>query len=358
MGSTNVLQQIEVDRWSPVPIYHQMSEGFRALIQAGTLAPGDPLPTVSRMAAHYGTSTSTVMRAVDKLAADGMVVTRRGARTCVRAQSAPSTEMLFPKQTTSARILVYLDQLLEGLRQGYGQSSRRFWTTYLDDVHNADELLGIFQLRATDSMVIYRPTEPLIPILQQVAAAVPTVSLFYPIPDAPADTVLADPVTPLTDLLQKRLAAGQRHFAYVGGKAATQSESAQHCPYRTTRECFANTMRRANIEPLWFETDCPDANAAAKIAKKIPAGSVLVADHPQLSLLLDPDSTRFDAISYTECRSTLDLVRGKVTTLYLGLEALGGAATSLLVKRSRDSRMRKPRQLRLQPQVIVSDAAI
>jgi DNA-binding GntR family transcriptional regulator len=50
-----------------------VAAGLRARIEAGEWQPGEALPTVAQLAAHYGVARSSVTRALRALEAEGLV---------------------------------------------------------------------------------------------------------------------------------------------------------------------------------------------------------------------------------------------------------------------------------------------
>ena len=66
------------------PIYRQLRDRVVAMIIEGTLAEGDPLPSVRTVAAEYRLNPLTVLKAYQELAADDLVETRRGRGMFVR----------------------------------------------------------------------------------------------------------------------------------------------------------------------------------------------------------------------------------------------------------------------------------
>lgn len=67
----------------PVSLYFQLHQHLVDRIRAGEFGPGTPLPTEMEMCAQYGVSRITVRRALDALAAEGLLSRRRGVRTFV-----------------------------------------------------------------------------------------------------------------------------------------------------------------------------------------------------------------------------------------------------------------------------------
>ncbi|CAN0214027.1 unnamed protein product, partial [Phaeothamnion confervicola] len=72
-----------VDSGMPTPLYHQIYLILREQIRAGAFESGARLPTEAEISAAYSVSRITAKRALDELAADGLVVRRRGRGTSV-----------------------------------------------------------------------------------------------------------------------------------------------------------------------------------------------------------------------------------------------------------------------------------
>lgn len=77
-------------------IHHEL----KARITRGDLAPGAPLPTQHELMVTYGVAQGTVRQALDRLAADGLVVAQRGKGTFV-ADPALRTAIATPVKTKS-----------------------------------------------------------------------------------------------------------------------------------------------------------------------------------------------------------------------------------------------------------------
>lgn len=60
------------------PIYRQLRDRVVAMILEGTLAEGEPLPSVRSVAADYRLNPLTVLKGYQELAAEDLVETRRG----------------------------------------------------------------------------------------------------------------------------------------------------------------------------------------------------------------------------------------------------------------------------------------
>ena len=79
------------------PIYVQIGQNVRRLIAREDLRPGDKLPSARELAQVLGVNPNTVVHAYSRLEFEGMIETRRGLGTFVRADA--------PVRTTKKEIL-------------------------------------------------------------------------------------------------------------------------------------------------------------------------------------------------------------------------------------------------------------
>jgi len=80
---------LELDPKSPLPAYLQIRDRIIALINEGTLRPGDRLPPSREFAKRIGVHRSTVVRAFDEIRALGYLESRPGSYTTVRRRARP-----------------------------------------------------------------------------------------------------------------------------------------------------------------------------------------------------------------------------------------------------------------------------
>jgi len=73
---------VALDRNSFKPIYYQLSDNLRAIIDGG-LSPGDQIPSENELIAQYSVSRNTVRLAIDTLIRDGLVYRVKGKGTFV-----------------------------------------------------------------------------------------------------------------------------------------------------------------------------------------------------------------------------------------------------------------------------------
>ncbi len=74
---------MNIDRNSPVPLYHQLRELLADRLAGGEWQPGDMLPTEEQLEAQYSLSRITVRRALKELELDGLISRFRGKGTFV-----------------------------------------------------------------------------------------------------------------------------------------------------------------------------------------------------------------------------------------------------------------------------------
>jgi GntR family transcriptional regulator len=76
---------VAIDPKDRTPIYAQLERGLRAAIASGRLNIGDQLPTVRQLAVELQINANTVARVYTDLERSGVLETRRGVGSFVRA---------------------------------------------------------------------------------------------------------------------------------------------------------------------------------------------------------------------------------------------------------------------------------
>jgi GntR family transcriptional regulator len=79
---------VAIDTRDSTPIYAQLDRAVRAAIAAGRLNPGDQLPTVRQLAVDLQINANTVARVYADLERSGILETRRGVGSFIRATAA------------------------------------------------------------------------------------------------------------------------------------------------------------------------------------------------------------------------------------------------------------------------------
>ena len=76
---------IRVESSSGVPVTRQVADQIRTHCAAGTLAPGDRLPSVRQLAKEILVNQNTILRVYERLTAEGLLERRQGDGTFVAA---------------------------------------------------------------------------------------------------------------------------------------------------------------------------------------------------------------------------------------------------------------------------------
>ena len=98
---------VRIDLGDPTPPYEQLRRQLALQVETGQLRPDERLPPVRQLARDLGLATGTVARAYRELEAAGLVSSRRGAGTRVRAgapQPAQARQRLDEAALAFARI--------------------------------------------------------------------------------------------------------------------------------------------------------------------------------------------------------------------------------------------------------------
>jgi GntR family transcriptional regulator len=86
---------LNIDTGHPTPLYHQLERAIRFAIATGRILVGEQLPTVRQLAVDLRINANTVARVYAELERTGVVETRRGVGTFVKARqfdAAPERE--------------------------------------------------------------------------------------------------------------------------------------------------------------------------------------------------------------------------------------------------------------------------
>ena len=99
---------ISVDTRDPTPIYAQLERGLRAAMATGRLRPGDQLPTVRQLAVDLRVNANTVARVYAELERVGVIETRRGVGSFIKATPAEA----HPPRERDRRLRAFVTRVL------------------------------------------------------------------------------------------------------------------------------------------------------------------------------------------------------------------------------------------------------
>ena len=101
---------LRIEKGSAVPVSRQIAAQIRALCCAGTLNPGERLPSVRQLARELTVNQNTVLRVYERLSADGLLVMHQGQGTFVAKR--PSAQGVRDQRKK------FEDELQQLIRQG------------------------------------------------------------------------------------------------------------------------------------------------------------------------------------------------------------------------------------------------
>ncbi len=128
---------LEVNPRSGVPLYVQLVEQIKRAVQVGILRPGESLPTVRRLAAELHIALNTIVKAYAELEALGIIETRGGAGTVIRAGvddvlRPQAMEQLRERLRTLANDAAALEVSEDDLREWIEAELRRVYRPHVD----------------------------------------------------------------------------------------------------------------------------------------------------------------------------------------------------------------------------------
>jgi len=100
---------LEIDPADAVPIWRQIIDALQRLVAAGSLAPGEVVPSVRELARRLQVNPATVSKAYQRLVDTGVLEVRRGEGTYV-AERDPATMARERNQLLTAAAAGYVTQ--------------------------------------------------------------------------------------------------------------------------------------------------------------------------------------------------------------------------------------------------------
>jgi DNA-binding GntR family transcriptional regulator len=201
---SEVLDDLHIDRSSPIPLWFQVAQHLEQAITSGDLPQGTLLDNEIALAGRLGISRPTMRRAMEQLVGGGLVARRRGI----------GTRVIQPKVRRPLELTSLYDDLSAG-GQEPATSVLRFETVEADEetadrlrVDTGDEVVRIDRLRSARDLPIARMTNFL-----------------------PADVVTFDAAalegTGLYELLRRTGLRLHSATQVVGARTATAAEARQ-----------------------------------------------------------------------------------------------------------------------------------
>ncbi|MCF7823025.1 MAG: GntR family transcriptional regulator [Candidatus Marinimicrobia bacterium] len=102
MKQKELLKDLRVDKGGVIPLYIQLRDILKDLINSGKLTAGGQIPSENALASNFKISRMTVRQAIQELIREGFITIRRGEGTFV--SSVPHTQMLLKLEGFSSEM--------------------------------------------------------------------------------------------------------------------------------------------------------------------------------------------------------------------------------------------------------------
>ena len=178
-------------------LYRKIAEDLRAKLRTGAIAPGARLPSLNELAAEWGASRLTAMKAVEELRAAGLVVSVRaqGSFAAKREEPGAPTERTFTVGLLS-RVLhpagygLYHQAMIGGLYDGLEVVTANLLVLAAGAAKPSD-VPAMMRRAHADAMVYMGAFEPEI-LAEMLRDGPPAVVLDYDAGDLPVDGIRVD----------------------------------------------------------------------------------------------------------------------------------------------------------------------
>ncbi|MDP9829558.1 LacI family DNA-binding transcriptional regulator [Kineosporia succinea] len=231
-----------------VSLFYWVKESLRQSIARGDYDPDTPFVTQREIVERFGVSTTTAVRALNDLVAEGVVVRRRGLGTFVvsrqperlRATSGPATIAYVSPDSDGHKHILQRGLAAEAALLGH----RLLVANTLDQNHEERTLLEVADSGA-DAVVLYpwngSHAGGVVTALESRGVAVVLVDRYFP--DVPTDAVLFDDFAIGHDVTSAVIARGHRAPALLWSESDTTS-------VRDRRSGYFRALREAGLPEL------------------------------------------------------------------------------------------------------------
>ena len=182
-----------------MPLFAWVKASLRSAIARGDYAPDEPFVTQREIVERYGVSTTTAVRALTDLVADGLVVRRRGRGTFVAEPAAPGERAV----TTGVRTVAFVhpndvDPHQVAVRSGIAAEceahGHRLVMSITPDVDAEEAVLRRVVAKGAHGVIVYlrdhSAAGPVLEELRRDGVAVVLVDRY--LPSMPTDAVIFD----------------------------------------------------------------------------------------------------------------------------------------------------------------------
>ncbi|MFE7354064.1 GntR family transcriptional regulator [Streptomyces sp. NPDC057543] len=223
------------------PKYQRIKNELRAEVARDEYETGAPFITQNQLRERFGVSSTTAVRALNDLVAEGLLVRRRGLGTFV-ADSSDRTAEASPAHRSGVVACVisgqgpYQSEVLRGIESGCSDRGLRLFfsdsAVHMTDTGHADHTASL----ARQDQALRRAVEDRVEGI-----------ILYPVQGAP-DLAVLDEIR----RLRIPMVLVDRYFPGLAVDAVTADN--YHVGYRLTEHLLADGHER--IATLWGETQC------------------------------------------------------------------------------------------------------
>lgn len=214
------------DDSSRVPLYQQVRRTLRTEVEQGDHPPGSAFITEREVCERFGVSTTTAVRALNELVAEGVLVRRQGVGTFVADRTAPrstagtGTGSAGGADRTVACVLQnhssYISQLLMGLETACAEHGYRVYVTHCEDQPERERQALREALDSGVRAIVLYPAEggtntDVLNEVRERGVALIMVDRYRP--DVATDAVVADNVAVGYEVTRQLIEQGHRTIA-------------------------------------------------------------------------------------------------------------------------------------------------
>jgi GntR family transcriptional regulator len=116
---------LRVDPRSSEPLFEQLVYQVKRAVAEGGLAPGARLPSVRELAKQLAINPNTVVRAIEALERDGVIVRRQGAGCFVSDKASTRGSELAARERTRRLEALFARAVTEAFHLGFGPAEIR-----------------------------------------------------------------------------------------------------------------------------------------------------------------------------------------------------------------------------------------
>jgi DNA-binding LacI/PurR family transcriptional regulator len=249
-GSIRLLRLIRIDPDAALPLSAQLQQQITWLIASGEVQDGDKLPPIRELAKHLGINMHTVRAAYQKLAADGLVVSRRGVGTSVAAHDLGRLAQRVPDLPSfTTGVLIpglnpFYVPFLRGVQDAARDARQLLFICEFHDLPGlATRYVSQLSAKGVDGLILTSTRTVMGARGAELRGLPPTV--YVDEPDAPEHVILLDSEGAGYRATTHLLEHGHRRIGLISGPLS----------WRNLRECYLGYQRALSSSGLYVDSE-------------------------------------------------------------------------------------------------------